>query len=171
MAKRLSREREMTIQNTVQGARRLLVLVTLGVVCLAQQAAAPVVEEAVAPDYPAAAVQAGAGGTVAVEARVSERGTVVSATAVEGHALLRQASVEAARLWRFAAQPAAGAVRLSFSFRLMPKDTPQAQLGAVFRPPYTVEVRKTAAEKVTHYARGGSQRAPGDRPGRDRPPG
>jgi len=144
--------------------RCFAILVLLAFTCPAQQ-------EAVAPAYPSPAVEGGIAGIVTVEARVSEAGTVVSAAVAEGHAMLRQASLEAARLWRFPAQPASHDVKLTFLFRLMPKNTPEAQLGAVFRPPYTVEVRKTAAEKVTHYARDGSQAAPGDPPERDRPPG
>ena len=151
--------------------RCLVILVLMGSACPAQQSAAIAVEEAVAPVYPGAAVEGGIGGTVAVEAHVSERGTVVSAAITEGHALLRQASLEAARLWRFGAHAGGHDVKLTFSFRLMPKNTPEAQLGTVFRPPGTVEVRRIAAEKVTHYARDGSQNGPGGPPERDRPPG
>ena len=129
-----------------RAARCLAILVLLRFGCPAQQTAAIAVEEAVAPAYPAAAVAG-------------------------GHASLRQACLEAARLWRFSAQPASRDVKLTFLFRLMPKNTPEAQLGAVFRPPYTVEVRKIAAEKVTHYARDGSEAEPSAPPERDRPPG
>ena len=147
-----------------------VILILLAFTCPAQHTAAIAVEEAVAPAYPSPAVEGGIAGTVTVGTRISESGMVVSATA-EGPALLRQASLDAARLWRFPAQPAGRDAKLTFLFRLMPKNTPEAQLGAVFRPPYTVEVRKIAAEKVTHYARDGSQAAPGDPPKRDRPPG
>jgi hypothetical protein len=83
---------------------------------------------------------------------------------------LRQASLDAARLWRFRAQSGGPDVKLICSFQLMPKNTPEAQLGAVFRPPYTVEVRKITPEPVRHSARNKSE-AParagaleGDRP-------
>jgi TonB family protein len=158
-------------RGTLKGAPRCLAtLILLVFTCSAQQTAIAV-EEAVAPTYPAAAVEGGIAGTVTVEARISEAGTVVSAAIAEGHALLRQACLGAARLWRFSAQPASRDVKLTFLFRLMPNNTPEAQLGAVFRPPYTVEVRRIAAEKVTHYAHDNSQAAPGAPPERDRPPG
>ncbi len=109
-----------------------------------------------APDYPAAAVTGKVSGGVVVEVRVSPRGAVESATVVEGDALLRQPSLDAARLWRFRAQ-ASGSngsreAKLVFSFRLMPKNTPEAQLGAIFRPPYTVEVRRITPEPASHFA-------------------
>jgi TonB family protein len=103
--------------------------------------------------YPVAAVESRVSGKITVEVHVSENGGVTSATVVEGPPLLRQASLEAAHLWRFSAQPISESARLTFSFRLMPKNTPEAQLVAVFRPPHTVEVRKPEAERITHYAR------------------
>lgn len=54
-----------------------------------------------APSYPREAQEARASGTVAVEIVVDEEGRVVSAEAVSGHELLREAAVEAARLWLF----------------------------------------------------------------------
>jgi len=125
--------------------------------CLAQPGSAPAVEEAVAPVYPAAAVTGRVSGSVIVGVRVAERGAVATAAAAEGDPLLRQASVEAARLWKFQARPGAHDLKLIFSFRLMPKNTPEAQLGAVFRPPYTVEVRKITPEPVSHFARNRSE--------------
>ena len=53
------------------------------------------------PSYPPAARAVGARGAVSVQVLVNERGEVVSATAVSGHALLRAAAVEAARRARF----------------------------------------------------------------------
>jgi TonB family protein len=134
------------------------ILVATG--CLAQQGAPLEVEEAMAPDYPAAAVTGGVSGGVVVEVRVSQRGAVESATVVEGDALLRQPSIDAARLWRFRAQAGSRAGsqegKLVFSFRLMPKNTPEAQLGTIFRPPYTVEVRRVTPKPVSHFARNSS---------------
>jgi TonB family protein len=136
--------------------RSLVLASLLACPCLGHQAVALAVEEAVAPAYPAVAVQARVSGSVTVVLQVSQSGAVAAASIAEGKAPLRQASLEAARLWRF--RPATGAheVKLTFSYRLMPKDTPEAQLGAIFRPPYAVEVRKIPPEKVTHYAGGGS---------------
>jgi len=144
---------------------RLAIAILIGAGCMAQEAA-PGVVEAVAPAYPVPALDGRVSGGVVAEVHVSERGTVSSAAIVDGNPLLRQACLEAARLWRFAAQPGAHDVKLVFSFRLMPKNTPEAQLGTIFRPPYAVEVRRITPEPVSRYAR-----SPDGRPEYGRPPG
>lgn len=53
------------------------------------------------PVYPAIAKSARASGAIAVEIVVDERGNVVSARALSGHPLLRDAAVTAARSWKF----------------------------------------------------------------------
>jgi protein TonB len=53
------------------------------------------------PAYPPMARAAGVEGTVIVEVTVSESGSVISAKALSGHPLLRDAAVAAARNWRF----------------------------------------------------------------------
>lgn len=53
------------------------------------------------PPYPAAARAVRASGTVAVQVTISESGSVISASAVSGHPLLRAAAVSAARQARF----------------------------------------------------------------------
>ena len=130
--------------------------ILVSAVCLAQEIAPAAVEEAVAPVYPGLAVLGRISGSVVVDVHLSERGAVTGVAATEGEALLRQPSLDAARLWRFRAQPGERDVKLIFSFRLMPKNTPEAELGAIFRPPYTVEVRKTTPGPVSHVARNGS---------------
>ena len=54
-----------------------------------------------APPYPAVAKAARASGVVVVQITVDEEGKVVSASAVSGHPLLRQAAVQAAHQARF----------------------------------------------------------------------
>ncbi len=130
-------------------------------ICLADESPAPAVEEAVAPVYPELAVLGRIAGSVIVAVRVSAKGDVAEATVIEGDALLRQASLEAARQWRFHAATSRE-VRLIFTYKLMPKNTPEAELGAIFRPPYTVEVRRITPGPVHHYARAGG-------PGPDKP--
>ena len=127
-------------------ALKLALCIFWALPCLAQ------VEQAVAPGYPPLAVAGRVGGSVAVDVRVSERGVVISATVAEGDALLRQASLDAARLWQFKPQPSSHPARLIFSYKLMPKNTPEAELGAIFKPPYWVEVRKVSPEPVSHIA-------------------
>lgn len=53
------------------------------------------------PPYPAAAKAVRAAGAVTVQVLIDENGNVISATAVSGHPLLRQAAVEAAQRAKF----------------------------------------------------------------------
>ena len=55
----------------------------------------------VQPPYPAIAKAARASGAVQVAVTISEEGRVVSAEAVSGHPLLKEAAVAAARQWTF----------------------------------------------------------------------
>jgi TonB family protein len=57
--------------------------------------------ERVEPVYPPLARAAKVTGTVLVEVTVDETGNVTKASAVSGHALLKDAAVEAARKWKF----------------------------------------------------------------------
>jgi TonB family protein len=53
------------------------------------------------PRYPAYAKKVKASGPVDVQITISEEGRVIEAKAISGHALLRKAAIEAARLWVF----------------------------------------------------------------------
>lgn len=53
------------------------------------------------PQYPAIAKAAGVEGPVQVQITINEEGTVTAAEAISGHPLLREAAVDAARLWSF----------------------------------------------------------------------
>jgi TonB family protein len=53
------------------------------------------------PPYPASARAVGASGAVNVQVMIDERGSVISAKAVSGHPLLRQAAEDAARKAKF----------------------------------------------------------------------
>ncbi|MFN7992090.1 MAG: TonB family protein [Bryobacteraceae bacterium] len=133
--------------------RTAMLATVLTIAGFPEQSSSPAAEEAVAAAYPGPALDARVSGAVVVSIQVSERGTVTGASVTEGDALLRQASLEAARLWRFRAQPGVHSVKLIFNFRFMPRNTPEAQLGPIFKPPYTVEIRKITPEPVTHYAK------------------
>ncbi len=54
-----------------------------------------------APEYPAAARAVKASGAVNIQVTINEQGDIVSATAVSGHPLLRQAAEQAARKAKF----------------------------------------------------------------------
>lgn len=53
------------------------------------------------PEYPAVAKAAGAQGPVQVQVSIDENGNVVTAEAITGHPLLRQAAIDAAKQWQF----------------------------------------------------------------------
>lgn len=109
------------------------------------------------PVYPAVAKAAKAEGRVVVEVTVNESGRVESANAVEGHPLLRQAAVDAARQWEFAPTQLQGKAvkvvgRISFNFALSKDDRP-AGAGQSAAP---VEGRV----RVTHGPGGEAERMP-----------
>ncbi|HEY0407275.1 MAG TPA: energy transducer TonB [Pyrinomonadaceae bacterium] len=60
------------------------------------------------PQYPAIAKSARASGTVVVQVTIDELGDVISARAVSGHALLREAALDAARQAKFTPTVLAG---------------------------------------------------------------
>lgn len=75
------------------------------------------------PAYPPIAKAARASGTVVVQVTVDESGKVISASAVSGHPLLRQAAVQSAYGWRFSptmlsGQPVKVTGTISFNFNL-----------------------------------------------------
>lgn len=60
------------------------------------------------PPYPQMARAAGIEGVVVVEVTVGETGSVLSARAISGHPLLRDAAVAAARGWAFSPMTLSG---------------------------------------------------------------
>lgn len=112
-----------------------------------------IVLAAVAPTYPGIALAMPKGGDVVVEISVGPGGEVAKTMVVAGAAPLRRPAVAAARLWRFVPEDAGRRIKLTFSFRVMPKGTPAEDLTPVFRPPCGVEVRRTMPEPVVNYGR------------------
>jgi TonB family protein len=113
----------------------------------------PEVVMAVAPIFPPVAVASNTSGRVVIEVQVDAKGTVSMAKIVDGDALFRQGKIyeATARRWRFAAaKDGAGlrTARLTFVFKIMPNNTPSAELTSVFMPPYQVEVRHKPFEPV-----------------------
>jgi TonB family protein len=126
----------------------LAIAVTLGLSPSAQvQENAPLkIEAAIAPIYPQLAILSATGGDVVVQVKINAGGYITSAKVVDGHKLLREASLNAARRWQFSSGEAGREVQLTFSFRVMPKNTPQIELTPIFKPPYKVEVRRVIPE-------------------------
>jgi TonB family protein len=113
----------------------------------AQEASQPVstppsVTVAVAPNYFLTALHSHASGEVVIEVRINSEGSVTSTEAVSGNAILAAGSRQVARRWKFAPAADKGirTARLTFVYRLVPRDTPINELVAVFKPPYRVEI-------------------------------
>jgi TonB family protein len=82
----------------------------------------------VEPTYPPLAKAAGVSGAVVVEVTIDEQGSVISAAAVSGHPLLKDAAVTAARGWLFAPTSLAGVPvkvigTITFNFQMDSKPT------------------------------------------------
>jgi len=111
----------------------------------------PAPVQAVAPAYPPIAVTVGAAGTVVVEVQLRADGTVSKIQTIEGVGALAAAAENAAGQWKFVGtdrQDSKRSVRLTFVFKIMPRDTPRHELLPMFLPPYRVEVRATARELI-----------------------
>lgn len=115
----------------------------------------PAVVLAVAPLYPSAGLALPQGGNATIEVTLSQRGDVSDAKPVSGSILLYRSSLEAAKRWKFGSSKAAQRkVRLTFSFRIVPKDAPLEDTSTVFSPPYKVEVRRKLPEPTVSYGQG-----------------
>jgi protein TonB len=77
----------------------------------------------VEPTYPPLAKAARVMGSVVVEVTIDENGNVISASAVSGHPLLKDAAVAAARGWKFqptklSGQPVKVIGTITFNFQM-----------------------------------------------------
>jgi TonB family protein len=77
----------------------------------------------VQPDYPASARSARQAGTVSVEIVINENGDVISARAISGSDLLKNAAARAARAWKFKpsmrdGKPVKSTSSITFNFKL-----------------------------------------------------
>ena len=112
------------------------------------------VVKAVPAIFPNIAAVAEESGTVIVEVTIRPDGSVSEAKAIDGHKLFRLSAEKSARMWVFNAMPnleASRSVRLTFSFKLIPKKsaTPE-ELLPVLMPPFAVETRATMPSYVVH---------------------
>jgi len=106
---------------------------------------------AVSPVYPPIALTANTSGDVKVAVTISESGAVTKADFVSGSPLLHRAAVEAARRWKFEKPDQERKLELTFSFRMVSKDTPPEDATSVFMPPYHSEVRGKLPPMTTNY--------------------
>jgi TonB family protein len=101
----------------------------------------------VAPRYPLLAFQARVSGRVQIEVENRNDGTVVGLGRFDGDKILRAASEEAARAWKF--QPGSSPNRkctVTMVYKIMPKGVSPQELTTRFEPPLLVEVRRETAE-------------------------
>jgi TonB family protein len=106
----------------------------------------PVVITAAVPIYPQVARAGLITDDVVVEGSIHPSGVFITTNVIQGHKVFHKAAEDAARRWRFEpyTHPADGkfrTARLTFSFRIMPAETPEADLLPIFYPPYKIEVR------------------------------
>jgi TonB family protein len=109
------------------------------------------VQSAVAPAYPAIALTANTSGDAQIEVTIDKTGNATKADFVSGNPLLHKAAVEAAKRWEFEKLNEEATVQLTFSFRMLPKDTSAEDMTPVFMPPYHLEVRGKLPEPTVNY--------------------
>jgi TonB family protein len=106
---------------------------------------------AIAPVYPPIALTANTSGDVQVAVTIDKVGSVTNADFISGSPLLHKAAVEAAKRWRFEKLNEEAKVQLTFSFRMVPKDTSAEDMTTVFMPPYHLEVRGKLPQPTVNY--------------------
>lgn len=139
--------------NVIAAVVNMLLLMG-GIVNSGQQPASqsPSVVKAVAPFYPAMAATLRISGTVVVEVEIDLHGSATSVRIVDGPELLHKSAENAARRWLFVSaddQASIRTARLSFTFKLMPRDVSPDELLPIFLPPYSVEVRGREPDIIT----------------------
>lgn len=112
--------------------------------------ATPISSAAAIPIYPAIAKAARAQGVVVVLVTVDKAGHVAAASALSGHPLLQQTSIQAAKHWEFNSEEGkeTRTARLFFIFRYLDKDSKKSEeddLAPKFISNYQVEIRGAAA--------------------------
>jgi hypothetical protein len=128
-----------------------LLLISLQVSISAQSSEAtsssndqPAVVSAVAPVYPKIFPPT-VDGSVMVEVVIDSKGNVLRARALNGPPLLHSPSMKAAKLWQFAPTSVGTGerkARLIFEYLIVPKGTSESELQPVYKPPYTIEVKR-----------------------------
>ena len=105
----------------------------------------------VAPIYPVLAVATNTFGGADVAVTVDEGGSVSSATLQRGNPLFKASVLDAAGRWKFEPSGGSHQLTLRFSFRLMAKDSVDADVTPIFMPPYQIEVRHRHPDETVNY--------------------
>jgi len=102
----------------------------------------PVVKSAVAPKYPTLTLAGRVYGEVLVRVTIDHAGAVKDTKVTEGHPMLREAAVDAARQWKFEESSVRKRVAtLKFSFVILP-ETSEVGSQTIFLPPTGIEIRQ-----------------------------
>jgi TonB family protein len=118
----------------------------------------PAVKLAVAPKYPTLNFAGRVYGKVTVRVTIDRAGAVKDTRVVQGHPMLREAAVNAAR---GAAQECVAT--LKFSFVILPPNS-KVQAQTIFLPPGRVEIRQKPAEPRRPAGEQGGRERPAPRP-------
>jgi TonB family protein len=126
--------------------RRLLVAVTLVALLLPPEPlgarSIPAVKVAVAPSYPSVTLAGRIYGDVTVSVAINRAGTVEGAAVLDGHPMLREAALSAARQWQFARSSLASRkATLTFRFVILSEDS-EVKSETLFLPPAGYEIRE-----------------------------
>jgi TonB family protein len=111
----------------------------------------------VEPTYPPLAKTARVSGAVVVEVTVDEAGNVISARAISGHPLLKDAAVNAARGWKFTPTQLSGVPvkvigTITFDFRLYTKEDIERVRQQINESPNNVELYVKLGEMYAESA-------------------
>ena len=113
----------------------------------------PTVLIAVAPQYPDLAVAARVQADVEIEIDISTDGVPKAVRPIKTHPLFEEASLVAARQWRFGpSQTEAPRCRVTFGFHLFPEKTPQSAAATRFMPPFRIEVVRVPPPATVNYS-------------------
>jgi len=115
----------------------------------AQQTNQPKVILAVAPTYFPLALSSHTSGEVVIEVKIDSKGLVTDARGLSGKPILIADSKYVARRWKFepSEDSAVRTARLTFVYRLVPKETPIEELLPIFKLPYRVEIAHVLSDE------------------------
>jgi hypothetical protein len=107
--------------------------------------------KATAPRYDPVLVIANISGTSIIEVKINSRGVVTAARSIDGNKDLNESAAISARRWVFNQvneDTGERTAKLTFVFRIMPKDTTTDDLAPIFMPPYQIEVRSEESNLI-----------------------
>jgi TonB family protein len=109
-----------------------------------QSSGLPTLVDACFQTYPEIARVTHVTGDIKVQVTIDSNGDVADAKILNGHRLLNDASIAAARKWKFDKQinPEIRRADLTFRYTLMPRCSDEQDHTPVFHAPFTAEIRR-----------------------------